>query len=137
MDGNPLSFTWSFLSRPATSSASLSDPAAVKPTFNVDAAGTYVLGLIVNDGVLDSPSDTVTITTDNSPPVANAGPNQTVFVAQTVTMDGSQSSDVDGNPLAFFSSIVIAPPVVWPCFQILQPSTRRSWWTHREPIFSN
>ena len=33
--------------------------------------------LIVNDGLADSQPDTVTITTENSPPVADAGPNQT------------------------------------------------------------
>jgi hypothetical protein len=35
----------------------------------------------------------------NTPPVANAGPDQTVAVTQTVTLDGSHSTDVDGDPL--------------------------------------
>jgi hypothetical protein len=48
--------------------------------------------LTINDGK-------VTISTTNSLPVANAGRDQTVFVGTTVHLDGSQSSDVDGNLL--------------------------------------
>jgi hypothetical protein len=42
--------------------------------------GTCVAQLIVNDGIADSAADTVVISTLNSPPVANAGPDQTAFV---------------------------------------------------------
>ena len=34
-------------------------------------------------------------------PVAQAGPDQTVFVGDTVTLDGSASADVDGDSLSF------------------------------------
>src|SRR5690242_12373483 len=37
----------------------------------------------------------------NSAPVANAGPYQTVAPAATVYLDGSGSTDVDGNSLTF------------------------------------
>jgi len=37
----------------------------------------------------------------NTPPVANAGADQTVFVTQSVQLDGSGSSDVDGDALQF------------------------------------
>lgn len=33
----------------------------------------------------------------NQPPVANAGPDQTVFVGDSVNFDGAQSTDPDGN----------------------------------------
>jgi hypothetical protein len=55
----------------------------------------------VSDGQLNSPPATVTITTINSPPFANAGANQTVFVNSIVHLDGSGSSDVDGDPLTY------------------------------------
>jgi RHS repeat-associated protein len=101
VDGNPLTYYWSIESRPELSIATLSDPSEVKPTFDVDVFGDYVLRLIVNDGTVDSDADTVTITTENSPPVANAGSDQSLYVGDTVTLDGSGSSDVDRNLLRF------------------------------------
>jgi hypothetical protein len=78
-DGDILAYSWA-LTVPAGSSTSLSDSAAVNPTFVVDIAGTYIAQLIVNDGKVDSAPDTVTISMGNSPPVANAGPDQTAQV---------------------------------------------------------
>jgi len=109
VDGDLLTFTWTFVSRPIGSNAVISDSTAVMPTFVVDAPGTYVLQLIVNDGIEDSAPDTVSITTQNSPPVADAGPDQTVFVGDTVQLDGSGSSDVDGDLLAFTWTFVSRP----------------------------
>ncbi len=62
VDGDLLTFRWSFTSFPPESIATLSDPAAVKPTFAVDLPGNYVIQLIVNDGKLNSGPDTVSIT---------------------------------------------------------------------------
>ena len=60
-DNDPLSYAWSFTSRPVGSLAVLSDPTVVNPTFSADQAGSYVLQLIVNDGVVDSAADSVTV----------------------------------------------------------------------------
>jgi RHS repeat-associated protein len=109
VDGDPLSFWWSFISTPLGSIATLSDPAAISPTFKVDLPGIYVVQLIVNDGTVDSAPRTMTVTTTNSRPVADAGPDQTVFVGYRAQLDGSASSDADNDPLDFFWSIISKP----------------------------
>ena len=108
-DGDPLTYTWAFASRPGGSIAILSDPSAVNPTFQVDRPGNYTVRLTVNDGKVDSSADIVIVSTFNSRPVANAGPDQTTFVGRTVTLDGSASSDFDGDPLTYHWSFVSRP----------------------------
>ena len=108
-NGDPLTYAWSFVSRPAGSVAALSNVAAVQPTFVADVAGSYTVQLIVNDGQVNSPPDTVLVTTGNLPPVANAGLDQAVNVGQTVTLNGSGSTDPNGDPLTYAWSFVSRP----------------------------
>ena len=101
-DGDPLTFSWEFTSRPEGSAAVLSDTASPSPTFTPDIDGAYVLALIVNDGIDSSALDSVTITanTANSAPVADAGVDQEVNTGALVTLNGS-GTDADGDPLTF------------------------------------
>lgn len=108
-DGNPLTYAWSFVSKPTGSVAQLSNATAVKPTFTVDKPGTYVLQLVVNDGKVNSQAAQVIVTTENSPPVANAGADQSATVNTEVTLDGSASSDVDGDLLTYGWSFASRP----------------------------
>ena len=60
-NADPLTYSWHFQSLPAGSSATLTDPTTVSPTFIPDTKGVYVLTLVVNDGQVNSPPDTVVI----------------------------------------------------------------------------
>ena len=109
VNGDPITYQWSFTTKPAGSQAVLSDPTASRPSFTVDKRGDYFIQLIVNDGKADSAPDSVQISTQSSAPVANAGPDQGVFVNTTVQLDGSQSSDADGDPLTYRWSLLHKP----------------------------
>ncbi|MEM7223637.1 MAG: PKD domain-containing protein [Pseudomonadota bacterium] len=108
-DGNLLSYRWALVSRPAGSTAVLDDPVAVRPSFTIDQPGEYVAQLIVDDGTQPSHPDTVVISTENSRPIANAGPDILFARFDTVQLDGSASSDPDGDPLTYRWTILRTP----------------------------
>jgi hypothetical protein len=97
-----LTYRWVLVSKPTGSAAVLTNPTSAKPVFVADLVGTYVSSLIVNDGRVDSTtvSTTVTATVVNAVPVANAGTNQSVILG-TITLDGSASSDANGDALTY------------------------------------
>jgi subtilisin family serine protease len=84
---------------------------------NAPAAGTYT----VTVRALNVPSSAqpfalvvsggVAVAGGNRPPVANAGPDQTVNAGVQVTLNGSASSDPDGNPLTFAWTQTAGPAV--------------------------
>ncbi len=106
-----LTYKWKIVQKPLGSLASLSNIAVVQPSVVVDLAGTYVFGLQVNDGEMDSSLSSVTIQVSNanSAPIADAGKTQEVYTTTYVTLDGSASSDVDHNILTYNWSIVSQP----------------------------
>jgi 6-phosphogluconolactonase len=80
----------------------------ISGTLTRTSAGTYAVTVTASDGTL-SVSALFTWHVINPPPIANAGPDQTVLVKQTVTLDGSASSDPDGDPLTFQWSLTSIP----------------------------
>ena len=100
-DGNPLTYKWT-----APAGITLSSATDARPTFTAPSVivnTSYTLTLKVNDGLVDSPADQVVITikTSNTAPVANGGTDQIVNERVIVTLDGSASTDPDGNPLTY------------------------------------
>ncbi len=106
-----LIYEWVFVSRPAGSLAVLSDIKIVNPTFNADKDGAYVVQLIVFDGELYSTPNYITVNakTYNSTPIANAGADQEITTPSLVTLNGSASSDADGDTLRYTWVLVSKP----------------------------
>ena len=61
-DEEQLTYDWVITTKPAGSSAELSDAMTVNPTFVADISGVYTVGLTVSDGIANSEPDEVVIT---------------------------------------------------------------------------
>lgn len=97
-DGDSLVYRWDFGDGIMTSST--------EPTVShiYTRGGTYTTTLIVNDGFIDSdPSTTIVEVAEvNGSPIANAGPDRTITVGESVIFDGSASSDEEGPIETYF-----------------------------------
>ncbi len=95
---------------PSSSSAGLINETRVNAELVPDVVGRYVATLTVSDGALeDSDEVEITVTSENSGPVANAGSDQTVTTGDTVSVDGSGSSDPEGDTLAYVWTLSSRP----------------------------
>ena len=65
-NGDPLTYRWSFLSKPAGSGAALIDSSSATPYFVPDEPGNYLISLVVNDGAVDSDAITISVTAVSS-----------------------------------------------------------------------
>ncbi len=103
-DGDTLSYQWI---QTGGTSVTLSDPASVNPEFEaffVDPEGeslTFQLTVTDPDGLKSTDTCIVNILWVNNPPVADAGPDQEVDEGSLISLDGSGSSDPDGDSLTF------------------------------------
>ena len=95
--GSVLSTTWSVVDAPAGGVVTFTDSHAPSTTAFLPQPGTYVLRLTATDGTLTT-TDDVTITVNrvtphNEPPVAKAGPDQTITIPEFAVLTGSASDD--------------------------------------------
>ena len=100
-DGDDLTFHWQLLQQPTSSSAYLQDADTSQARLVGDTVGQYTVQLQVADGYTTT-SDTVIVTlVPNRAPVADAGAGQAVQVGAVVALEGSNSSDPDGDDITW------------------------------------
>ncbi|GAF79674.1 unnamed protein product, partial [marine sediment metagenome] len=106
----PLTYLWQMTSMPTGSTAGLSDPALLDPTFTADMPGDYIIELVVTDsrGLASVPDD-VWVSTFNTAPVADAGADQAIIAIGTTVQLGGDSYDLDGDPLDYLWTIMAQP----------------------------
>jgi hypothetical protein len=98
-------------------SVTLSDPTAIQPSFTAPPVGTqgaslqFELTVTDQGGLQDTDSCIVSVAWVNSPPVANAGPDQVVSPGNSVVLDGSASTDPDDGIAKYEWKQTAGPPV--------------------------
>jgi len=111
-EGDKLTFSWAFVAMPENSTAVLSEPATVSPSFVADRVGEYRVALVASDATDDSAMATVTITADldtdidgvpqsldNCTAVANADQRDTDGDGYGNLCDGDLDNSGDTNTL--------------------------------------
>jgi hypothetical protein len=96
-DDDTLTYSWTLSVPSGSTTAVLSNPTAIYPTFIPDIGGTYVVQLIVNDGTVDSDPDTVSINV--------AAEFEVRISPQTINLD------TNGNPVLVFVELPDEYPV--------------------------
>ena len=86
IDGDTITYNWTFISVPTGSTATLSDSSIVNPTFTADLIGTYEVRLIVNDGTVNSAPDTIVVNIVALPTVEISANPTTILTGESSTL---------------------------------------------------
>lgn len=119
----PLTYSWDQLRGPTVT---LSDPTAAQPTFTAPellSNTALAFRVTVSNGTQTSVDAVVIkIRANDDAPTADAGPDQTVDENTLVTLDGTASTDPEGQPLTYRWKQVGGPPVNLSDRNIAEPS---------------
>ncbi len=126
-------FMWTQQSGPPVT---LSDPTSAQPTFTAPPVFqdgeilVFLLEVFDQRGLSLADLMQVIVLDTNVPPLANAGPDRMVEERTLITLDGSQSSDMDGNLESVIWTQVSGAPVILSDPTALQPTftSRSSDW---------
>ena len=111
-DGDELAYSWAQTSGPEVQLRNANQDRCSFTAPDVQEATTLTFALTVSDGQrTDTDQITVTVRDVNQPPTADAGNDQTVGEATSVFLDGSDSTDPDGDTLTFIWRQTLGPSV--------------------------
>ncbi|TQV86827.1 PKD domain-containing protein [Aliikangiella coralliicola] len=98
-DGSIVSYLWRQTSGPdiTLSETNVSEPSFMAPTLSTNETLTFELTVTDNEGATSSDTVEVTVNFVNAAPTANAGNDISVNEQMQVTLNGSSSSDSDGE----------------------------------------
>lgn len=111
-DSPALSYQWTLEAKPASSAATLGNASSSKANLVPDLPGIYRVGLSIGagSGSLATTSWTVQVNKPNQPPKAVAGAGAIVMAGSVVQLDGSSSSDPDGDLITYRWTLTSRPP---------------------------
>lgn len=101
-EGDTLFYQWNLVGAPTDGSVSFTNGSAVNTDAQFAIGGDYLLEVSVIDGFGGFAQDTVLVSLafENTLPVADAGPDQIIpLPGVAVLLDGSNSFDLDGDPI--------------------------------------
>ena len=110
-DNDKITYKWEQVYGPVVSvtGANTANPVFTMP----NASGYIIFALTVNDGSDESIADTVAIKITNTAPIAKVSDlADNVTAGSNITLDGTQSSDAEGDKLAYDWKQVLGTPVL-------------------------
>ena len=107
-DGDPLTVTE--VSSPAGGTTAIeANQVRFTPDAGFSGVTSFTYGISDGRGGNSSATVMVTVTSGNRAPVADAGPDQSVYLGDAIAVDGGDSSDPDGDPIAYLWTVQSAP----------------------------
>jgi len=108
-NGDPMTYLWTQTGGPSTT---LVNQDSLEVSFTAEEAGIYTFMFTANDGRLTSTPKTITIVVDeNTPPISEPGLDHFDYFGNTITLDGSNSYDEDGDSLTYSWTQLTGPEV--------------------------
>lgn len=120
-DDDSITYKWEQVYGPVVT---LNGADTANPSFTMPHHSGYaIFALTVNDGTDESVADTVAVKITNEPPVANVADfTDNVIAGKKVTLDGSASSDPEGDTIAFIWRQTLGTPVMLENANTAKPS---------------
>ncbi|NDU96681.1 PKD domain-containing protein [Spirosoma terrae] len=106
-----LTYAWVIKSAPTDSKAVLLNATTLNPELTPDKPGTYIISLTVTDenGKKETAEITINVSLPGKPPVISLASSLSVETGKETSIDGSKSSDPDGDKLTYAWTIKTKP----------------------------